>query len=41
MQSEIWFWVYFEHTEFDGDVNFFCFTLEVPILGKFRPKKFV
>ena len=27
-----------EHAELDGDVHFFCFRLEVSLLGKFSPK---
>ena len=29
---------YFEHAEFNGDVHFFLFWLEIPFLGKLGPK---
>ena len=35
-QDKIWFQDSFEYAELDGDVDFLCFTSELPFLDKFR-----
>ena len=36
--GQIWYLDLFEYVEFNGDVHFFCFSLEIPLLGKLGPK---
>ena len=38
VQAGIWYLDSFEYVEFNGDVYFFCFLLEIRVLGKFGPK---
>ena len=36
--QNIWYKDYFQYAEFSGGVNFMCFKLEIPFLGKFGEK---
>ena len=39
VQNEIWYLDYFEYTEFNSDVPFFYFNLEIPFFGQIFSKK--
>ena len=36
--NKIWYLDWFEYTEFNGDVHFFCFQPEIMLLDKFGSK---
>ena len=38
VKAKTWYIDYFEYAEFNDDVHFFCFQLEIPVLGKIGPK---
>ena len=37
-KAEIWYLHWFEPTEFNSQVHFFCYQREIPFLGKFGSK---